>query len=222
MGAIYWQINDCWPVISWASIDSCGRWKALQYYAKRFFAPILLSCEETSMMTEEININGENEIFTPAVRFNVSNETMDDHELWVQWELNKKDGTVIRQEEQLLRVDALSTCWMEKIELKEADWYNHYVTYRLFENGSCLGESSVLFTMPKYFKFDDPKLKVWVEADEIKVEASSFAKCVEIQNQDEDLILSDNYFDMKPGIHTVKILRGEPKELRVRSVYDIR
>ena len=37
MGAIYWQLNDCWPVISWSSIDYYGRWKALHYYAKRFF-----------------------------------------------------------------------------------------------------------------------------------------------------------------------------------------
>ncbi|MBR6003161.1 MAG: glycoside hydrolase family 2 protein, partial [Lachnospiraceae bacterium] len=45
MGAIYWQLNDCWPVASWASIDYYGRWKALHYYAKRFFAPLMISCE---------------------------------------------------------------------------------------------------------------------------------------------------------------------------------
>ena len=39
MGAVYWQLNDCWPVASWASIDYYGRWKALHYTAKRFFAP---------------------------------------------------------------------------------------------------------------------------------------------------------------------------------------
>ena len=43
MGSIFWQLNDCWPVASWASIDYHGRWKALQYYARRFYAPLLVS-----------------------------------------------------------------------------------------------------------------------------------------------------------------------------------
>jgi beta-mannosidase len=43
MGTIIWSLNDCWPVISWASIDYYGRWKALHYAAKRFFAPVLLN-----------------------------------------------------------------------------------------------------------------------------------------------------------------------------------
>jgi beta-mannosidase len=43
MGSIFWQLNDCWPVASWASIDYYGRWKALQYYARRFYSPVLVS-----------------------------------------------------------------------------------------------------------------------------------------------------------------------------------
>ena len=43
MGSLYWQINDCWPVASWSSIDYTGRWKALQYYARRFYSDILVS-----------------------------------------------------------------------------------------------------------------------------------------------------------------------------------
>ena len=45
-GALYWQLNDCWPVASWASIDYFGRWKALHYAARRFFSPLLLSIED--------------------------------------------------------------------------------------------------------------------------------------------------------------------------------
>jgi len=43
MGSLFWQLNDCWPVASWSSIDYYGRWKALQYYARRFYAPVLVS-----------------------------------------------------------------------------------------------------------------------------------------------------------------------------------
>jgi beta-mannosidase len=43
MGSLYWQLDDCWPVASWSSIDYYGRWKALQYYAKRFYSPVLIS-----------------------------------------------------------------------------------------------------------------------------------------------------------------------------------
>ena len=43
MGGLYWQLNDCWPVASWASIDYYGRWKALQYYARRFYDDVLIS-----------------------------------------------------------------------------------------------------------------------------------------------------------------------------------
>ena len=42
-GSLYWQLDDCWPVASWSSIDYYGRWKALQYFARRFFAPVLVS-----------------------------------------------------------------------------------------------------------------------------------------------------------------------------------
>ena len=40
MGALYWQLNDNWPVASWASIDYTGAWKLLHYGAARFFAPL--------------------------------------------------------------------------------------------------------------------------------------------------------------------------------------
>lgn len=47
MGTLYWQMNDCWPVASWSSMDYYGRWKAVQYYAKRSFEDILISIDQS-------------------------------------------------------------------------------------------------------------------------------------------------------------------------------
>ncbi|WP_046757157.1 beta-mannosidase [Kordia jejudonensis] len=43
MGSLYWQLNDCWPVVSWSSIDFMGNWKALHYKAKKSFENVLIS-----------------------------------------------------------------------------------------------------------------------------------------------------------------------------------
>ena len=51
MGTLYWQLNDCWPVVSWSSIDYYGNKKALYYEAKRLFEPILIiPAEETGVV----------------------------------------------------------------------------------------------------------------------------------------------------------------------------
>lgn len=108
MGAIYWQLNDCWPVISWSSIDYYGRWKALHYYAKRFFAPVMLSCEEQSWMTVEADMNRQHFEFEKSIRLNVTNETLDAHRVLVKWAVRKTDATILREEEQWLEVPVLS------------------------------------------------------------------------------------------------------------------
>ena len=56
MGSIFWQINDCWPVASWASIDYYGRWKALQYYARRFYNDVLVSAVRQSNGKIDVNV----------------------------------------------------------------------------------------------------------------------------------------------------------------------
>ena len=116
---------------SWASIDYYGRWKALHYYARRFFAPVLLSCEEESMMTKDRNINAENTSFPKSVRFNVSNETGEEKKALIRWQVRKNDGSVIREEEEL-SVPALTASFLPKYELAELDPFTEYVSYELF------------------------------------------------------------------------------------------
>jgi beta-mannosidase len=75
MGALFWQLNDLWPVASWSSIDYHGRWKVLHHEAARFFAPVLVSLlhqdgklevHATSDVHESLDLRGELDVVTWA------------------------------------------------------------------------------------------------------------------------------------------------------------
>lgn len=222
MGAIYWQLNDCWPVASWASIDYFGRWKALHYYAKRFFAPILLSCAEEGVLTQGANVNEQPFPLKKSIHFNVSNETREDRELRIVWSLRKNDGSVKREEEETVTVPALASVWTEEILLPDMEIRKEYISYALYDGQELLSSSSLILSVPKQFEYLDPELSCRVEGDELVVSACVYAKSVEILNDREDMILSDNYFDMDGEEKRVKIISGQPEGIKLRSVYDIR
>ncbi len=222
MGAIYWQLNDCWPVASWSSIDYTGRWKALHYYAKRFFAPIMVSCQEEGWLTQKPDMNREHFEFEKSIRLNVTNETRKEQQVLVRWAVRNQKAEIFSSHEELVCVPAMSSVWLDKVEFPHIQIFDRYVSYEILQNGEILSEGTVIFSLPKYFAYADPGLSCRVEGDEIVVRAQAYAKSVEIQNKAEDLLLSDNYFDMNAGEKRVRILSGEPKGLRLRSVYDIR
>ena len=89
-------------------------------------------------------------------------------------------------------------------------------------DGEIISAGSVNFSYPTYFRYADPQLTCRVIGDEIEVTAKAYAKSVEILNENEDLILSDNYFDMNAGTKRVKIESGDVSRLTLRSVYDIK
>lgn len=228
MGAVYWQLNDCWPVVSWSSIDYGGRWKALHYYAKRFFAPVMISCREEGWMTQEANMNRQHFTFEKSIRLNVANETLEDKKIKVCWQLRNQKAEILHLEEQEITVPALSAVWMEKTELPHADVFTQYVSFQAIEvkdgeeKAQVLSEGTVIFSYPKYFRYEDPCLTWEKEGNKIRVTASSYAKSVEILNEEEDLVLSDNYFDLNGDTKEVEIISGNADTLRLRSVYDIK
>lgn len=221
MGAVYWQFNDCWPVASWSSVDYCQRMKALHYYARRFFAPIMISCEEEGMINsgqELVRLPFE---FPKSIRLNVANESMQDETIVVKWEVRDTLAKVLRAEETTVEVPALTSVWLEKVELPDIDIYSEYVSFRALKEGVVVSEGTVIFSYPKYFRYEDPQLQATVDGNRITVSANSYAKSVEIVNDNEDLILSDNYFDLNAESKTVEVISGHIDKLRLRSVYDI-
>lgn len=223
MGAIYWQLNDCWPTASWSSIDYGGRWKALHYAAKRFFAPVLLSCEEEGFITQCVSVNDQPFTLRKSARFSVCNETMEDFEGTVLWTLCTPEGKTLENGSFSVHMAALSARWLDVLEFPQADIYENYLWYSLLDqNGREVSSASVLFCPPKHFHFREPQLRVTCEGDTVTVTSDAYAQGVEIEALDGDVVLSDNYFDMQPGQKCVRILRGQAQQFRVRSVYDIR
>lgn len=222
MGAIVWQLNDCWPVASWASIDYYGRWKALHYYEKRFFAPVLISCHEEGILSQDTNVNAEPYALEKSARLNVSNETLKPFKGTARWSLRRPDASVIESGSFQVECPALSAVWMPKQDFSGFGTFDCYYSYSLAdEEGNVVGQGSVLFCPPKHFRFADPNLNAFVNGDEIIVTADAYARSVEIM-AGADVVLSDNYFDMDAGTRTVKILRGNVDSVSVRSVWDIR
>lgn len=174
-------------------------------------------------MTQETNINQAYFKFEKSIRLNVANETMKDQCVQVSWALRNARAEVLRDGgTQEIKVPALSSVWLDKVMLQDIDIFEEYVSYEMRQAGKVISNGTVIFSYPKYFRYEDPRLSCRIEGDEIIVESDTYARNVEILNEEEDLILSDNYFDLNGNEKRVKIISGEAKKLRLRSVYDIK
>ena len=142
MGAIYWQLNDCWPVASWSSIDYFGRWKALHYFAKRFFAPVLLSAKEEGT----------------GVELYLSNEKMEPVSGTILWKLRNNTSKVIREGSLQVDVPALSSALCETLDFSDLlkdkkDMRETYLEFSFLQDGELISSGTVIFTKDKYFEY---------------------------------------------------------------------
>ena len=194
MGSLYWQINDCWPVASWSSIDYYGRWKALHYAAKRFHAPVLMSVEDS----------GTN------MRINVSNETMVDFKGTVKWYVKDTDLNVISEGEITANTKSLTARYIGDINVDEwtkgENKFSRFFVAELYdENGEYISKQVFLICKPKHFEYKNAPVKTEVKRENgktvIYLSSDAFIHHLEISFEKLDTVLSDNFFsitDKKP------------------------
>lgn len=225
MGSLYWQINDCWPVISWSSIDYFGRWKALHYYAKKFYAPLLCSIDDTDKN---------------ALAINVSNEKMTAFKGSIRWRVRKNTTAVTSEGEVDITVPELTSknCLVltpEMTHLDESRYTNSYIQYELIQNGAVISDSTYMFCLPKQFDFLQPEFKVNVDMIgdiyRIRINSNNFAKGVYLDFDSFDCIFSDNWFDLHGTEHSVLVnksavppaatMRTIASDLKIKSYYDL-
>jgi beta-mannosidase len=220
MGTVVWQLNDIWPVASWASIDYYGRWKALHSMEKKIFEPIHISCEDIGECMARPYCILEPKTVEFSGRLHVANETSKPVKGKVVASLRNASGEKVSEDAVTeLTVPAYDGIWLEKMEIPEAAIFDNYLYYEFYVDGKVVSYGSTIFTQPKHFNFINPEITVEKKDGSIFVTAKSYAKNVIIEGIDGDCLFEENCFDMNPGTKEIKILRGDSKEFKVFSVY---
>lgn len=193
-GLLLWQHNDCWPVVSWSGIDYRGRWKGQQYYAKRFFSPVLVSARLEGGRAELFLINDRPE----AV------------EGQLQWTLYQG-----RKPLETGRIDAVlppaSTGSRAVVALPEGERRNRCVLCYSFRQGDdVLSRGSLLPAEQKEYAFERPVIKTRLqkhgETYHITLTSDCFVKGLCIDLLRGDALFSDNFFDLEPNVpYTVTV-----------------
>ncbi len=219
-GTLYWQLNDCWPVASWSSLDYYGRWKALHYAARRFYAPLLLSIEDAP----------------PCQTIFLSSDLLEEWKGSVRWILSTLDGEMLDSGGENVQVEPLGVTSLETLDFSEyldEDKRRELVFLaELWREEQCLARQTAFFAPTKHLLLHDPQIKTCVTVQEgvlnIELAAHSFARLVECRLTGADTIFSDNYFDL-PAHKAVNVTAPLPNGwdlamaqsvLKVRSVYD--
>lgn len=208
MGTLYWQINDNWPVASWASIDYFGRWKALHYMAKKFYGPQAVSmCMDGDIMQVYL-ANESMDAQSYQVAFYVKN---------MECEILEKltgTGTVgVQESAPILAVDVSG--WEDK---KYEIFLEAEVT---LADGDVLCDVETLVPY-KYLELDKPEITAEVEeqgdAFVIHLKSSCFSPFTAIGFTDADVTLEDNFFHMTDGEEMC--VRLDKKDIRNGEILD--
>lgn len=189
-GMILWQLNDCWPVVSWSGIDYYGRWKALQYFIKRFYAPVLISALDEGT----------------TVGLWVTNDTPNEFKGNITWKL-WSGSTVLKTGEDT--INALAGSSNEYIHLDFTDVVteenkgNMHLEYELNTGNESVGHGTLLFVLPKEFAFEQPTIQLETKETEqeyqITVAVDCYTKGIALDTLNGDCIFSDNWFDLSEG-----------------------
>jgi beta-mannosidase len=226
-GTLYWQLNDCWPVASWSSIDSFGRWKALHYAARRFYAPLLLSVEDEGTW----------------MGVHVTSDLTEDWQGTLRWSLEMLDGTVIVDGQEVVSAAPLASTqvctldFVNRLADKVGDpdkpsLRDVILVCELWGGDMLVSRCVTGFVPPKHVALVDPQLQVEVGQQDdqfvVYLSSSSLARFVELSLEGVDVVFSDNYLDVPAGrtaVATCVLPEGwsvgrARDALRVRSLYD--
>jgi beta-mannosidase len=202
MGTLYWQLNDCWPVTSWSSLDYYGNWKAFHYQAKRSFENVMLSVADENEKFKVYLVNDNLESFSGKMELELI--SFDGKLLW-------KTSKEITIEENLSKI----VYELLKEDLKSFDLQQSVLKVKF--NGV---QSQYFFVKPKALKLQKPTIQI-KKLNDFMIEISSdvLAKDIFLSSENE-VFFEDNYFDVLPNEKRIINVSITPKNLKVQSLFD--
>lgn len=213
MGSLYWQLNDLWPGVTWSSIDSYGRWKAVQFHARRFYAPLLVAA---------VRHGG-----TTTVSL-VSDRT---RPLAARWRLRLMDfaGKVRREENHDVTLAPLASTQVARYTdaelLDGADPRATFAVFELIEDGKPISRNLVFFALPKDLRLPQPHVHAQLipaaTGYTLTLAADALARDVWVSFGDLDTDLSDNSFDLLPGEPVTLDVTSEASAAALRQALQV-
>jgi beta-mannosidase len=196
MGSLYWQLNDCWPVASWASIDYYGHWKALQYYARRFYDDLLVSPWEENGAVNVYAVSDKLESTPAELRVRVLDF----------------QGKMLLEKTQAITVPELSSKVYATFSRQEllagADAQHAFAVFDLIaldktKTGKILSRNLQFFDRTRNLALPVSAIQAdWsgsAGAYTLRLQSPVLARHVYMSFGDNEVEVSDNYFDLLPG-----------------------
>jgi len=202
MGSMYWQLDDCWGVASWSSIDYYGRWKALQYYAKRFYSDVLVSPHAEG----------------DQVRIYVVSDQTSALPGKLQVRLLDFNGRAFFAQTTALQIEPLTS--KAYVSIPRAKLLGKQNPRKVVlscqvqqANGQVLSANNYYFAIPKALALPRPSIRAdWQQTTDstfqVTLQSPTLAREVNLTLTEKDGFFADNYFDLLPG---------EKKELTFKS-----
>ncbi len=193
MGSLYWQLNDSWPVVSWAGIDYYGNWKAMHYHARDAFKPLKMNVYEE---------NGKIGFYT------LSDKLEDANNLKMSIELINFEGKSIKKISKIIAAKANSS---EKVlELNSNDLINAderkkcFLQVKLSDEKNKLTDREIhYFEVPKNLDLPETTIQKKIKQEDgkytVTITSRKLAKDIFIEIPVQGARFSDNFFDLLPG-----------------------
>jgi beta-mannosidase len=206
MGSLYWQLNDCWPVASWSSIEFTGRWRALHHAARRFYAPALVSAHVPG--DEHFGINNYRSSTVRYVHVHTSYDGPSPRKGVVRWDLFHLDGRVILAGAKKVALRPMRSVRQVTLDLArplaQFGRENLYVRIALEVDGARVSEDTVFLTLPRFMELPAPRTKVSFKMGSqgnavVGFTSPVFQHRFEFGFAGHAFTCSDNYFDLYPG-----------------------